>query len=153
MVLHEATQSVISTIETLFKNNNTLVGLLILLFSVIVPVLKAIILLAVLLMKNYSLKNKLYKFVAAIGKWSMADVFVIAIFLAYLAAKGIKEDTGLVSFDASLGNGFYFFLGYCLLSVLATQVLYFKGPADNKKKGRTSKAKTTKTGTGRKATR
>ena len=58
----------------------------------------------------------------------MADVFVIAVFLAFLAAKGIREDTGLVSFDASLGSGFYFFLGYCILSVASAQILYFKPP-------------------------
>ena len=60
------------------------------------------------------------------SKWSMADVFVIAIFIAFLAAKGIREDTGLVNFDAVVGTGFYYFLGYCLLSILSAQILYYQ---------------------------
>jgi uncharacterized paraquat-inducible protein A len=59
----------------------------------------------------------------AISKWSMADVFVIAIFIAYLAGNGIQESRGLVDFTATLGVGFWYFLAYCLLSILGTQVL------------------------------
>jgi len=53
----------------------------------------------------------------------MADVFVVAIFVAYLAANGIKENRALVDFNSQLGAGFYYFLGYCLISILATQLL------------------------------
>ena len=53
----------------------------------------------------------------------MADVFVIAIFIAYLAGNGIREDRGLVDFQATLGIGFWYFLGYCLVSILGTQLL------------------------------
>jgi uncharacterized paraquat-inducible protein A len=59
----------------------------------------------------------------AISKWSMADVFVIAIFIAYLAGNGIQESRGLVDFQATLGIGFWYFLGYCLVSILGTQLL------------------------------
>lgn len=125
MVLHETTQSVITTIETLFKNNNNLVAVLILLFSVIVPILKAIILLAVLLMKNYNVKKRLYDFVALIGKWSMADVFVVGVFLAQLAT---KSDDGI---EALLHNGFYFFLAYCIISLIGIQLIKLDDPATN----------------------
>jgi len=53
----------------------------------------------------------------------MADVFVVAIFVAYLAANGIRESRALVDFNSSLGVGFYYFLGYCLVSIAATQLL------------------------------
>ena len=53
----------------------------------------------------------------------MADVFVIAIFIAFLAGNGLQENQGLVDFHATLENGFWFFLGYCLVSILATQLL------------------------------
>jgi len=53
----------------------------------------------------------------------MADVFVIGVFVAFLAANAIKREGGLLSFEAILGSGFYFFLGYCLLSILSSQIL------------------------------
>ena len=72
-----------------------------------------------------------------IGKWSMADVFVVAVFLAFLATRDqaqvnsfsvpvlfqqidVAMETHLTS---TLGSGFYFFLAYCLFSVFWTQVL------------------------------
>ena len=53
----------------------------------------------------------------------MADVFVIAIMVAYLAAVANKDMDELVSLEAHFANGFYYFLGYCLLSLLASQLL------------------------------
>ena len=50
--LYNETQSILKTIRTLHENDSTLVAGLILLFSVIVPVLKALTLLAVLFIKN-----------------------------------------------------------------------------------------------------
>ena len=63
------------------------------------------------------------KFEKAIGKWSMADVFVIAIMVAYLAAVASKDMDELFSLEAEFSSGFYYFLGYCLLSILASQLL------------------------------
>jgi hypothetical protein len=50
----------------------------------------------------------------------MADVFVVGIFLAYLASASMQV------FKAVLEQGFYFFLGYCLISVLATEFIILK---------------------------
>jgi len=117
MVLHESTQSIISTIKTLFEQNNTLVAFLILLFSVVVPILKALILIAVLFVKGLGRKKSWFNFVAAIGKWSMADVFVVGVFLAYLAT---KSDAGIT---AKIHEGFYFFTAYCIISLIAIQIM------------------------------
>lgn len=117
MVLHDSVQSIVSTIEHLFDNNNHLVGILILLFSVVVPVVKALILLAVLFMKGMGSKSKWFNFVRQIGKWSMADVFVVGVFIAHLAT---KSDTGI---NAELHEGFYYFVAYCLISLLAIQIM------------------------------
>ena len=53
----------------------------------------------------------------------MADVFVIAIMVAYLAAVASKDMEELFSLEAEFASGFYYFLGYCLLSLLASQLL------------------------------
>ncbi len=60
---------------------------------------------------------------SSLSKWSMADVFVIAIFIAFLAARATQNSSELVRFDADFGNGFYFFLGYCLLSIASAQLM------------------------------
>jgi len=115
--LHESTQSILDTIKTLHNNNNSLVAFLILFFSIIVPVIKAVLLLIVLFFKNVKSRMGLYRFVYIIGKWSMADVFVVGVFLAFLATKSNE------SIEAHIHTGFYYFLAYCLISLLAVQVM------------------------------
>ncbi len=115
--LYEATQSILQTIETLFEDDNHLVAWLILIFSVVVPVTKVLLLLVVLLTSHHSLNRGLLNFVSAIGKWSMADVFVVSIFMAFLASK--SND----AISATLHSGYYYFTAYCLLSILGTQLI------------------------------
>jgi len=54
---------------------------------------------------------------AALGRWSLTDVFVVAVLVAFLAADKARAST------AELGLGLYFFAGYCALSQLATRWL------------------------------
>ncbi len=117
MTFYERTQNIIETIQTLFKEKNELVAFLILLFSIVVPVLKAVILLFVLFLKQMKNRLKWYRFVYAIGKWSMADVFVVGVFLAYLAT---KTNDGI---NAHLESGFYWFTAYCIISLASIQVM------------------------------
>jgi hypothetical protein len=119
----DKTRSILATARELQANGHLPVAVLIVLFSVIVPLIKALILLAMLLPVNVSVRSGLLWVSNAISKWSMADVFVIAIFIAFLAGNGIEESRGLVDFEASLGVGFWYFLSYCLLSILGTQLL------------------------------
>ncbi|MFK8080506.1 MAG: paraquat-inducible protein A [Granulosicoccus sp.] len=119
----DKTRSILGTAQELYANNHLLVAILIILFSVIVPLIKALILLGMFLPVRQRVKSLLLTVSNAISKWSMADVFVIAIFIAYLAGNGIQESRGMVEFQASLGNGFWFFLAYCLISILGTQIL------------------------------
>lgn len=117
LTLHESTQSILKTVETLHENKNTLVAFLILFFSVIVPVFKAISLLAVLLVKKLRKQAGLHRFIALISKWSMADVFVVGIFIAFLSSQSNE------AMQAKLGTGFYWFLAYCIISIIASQVM------------------------------
>ncbi len=119
----DKTRSILGTAQELQANGHLPVAVLIIVFSVVVPLIKALILLAILLPVSDKIRGVLLWVSNAISKWSMADVFVIAIFIAYLAGNGIQENRGLVDFEASLGIGFWYFLGYCLISILGTQVL------------------------------
>lgn len=116
-------RSITGTVEELYRSGNPLVAFLIALFSIVIPAIKLTLLLYSLLLKSSGTPRLLDQFEKAIGKWSMADVFVIAIMVAYLAAVASKDMEELFSLEAEFAPGFYYFLGYCLLSLLASQLL------------------------------
>jgi len=117
---YDQTQSILESVETLWDMDNELVAALILFFSVVIPVTKGIIILFVLLIKDFKLKTKIYRFVFLIGKWSMADVFVVGIFIAFLSTKSNS------AIHAVLHPGFYYFVAYCLISLTAIQLTTLK---------------------------
>ena len=123
VLVFDKTQSIVGTAQELYANQHVLVAVLIVLFSVVVPVTKGLIILVAHLPLRQSISSTLMSIANASSKWSMADVFVIGIFIAFLAANGLQENRGLVAFDAMLGDGFYYFLGYCVVSILGTQLL------------------------------
>lgn len=137
VTVYEQTRSILGTVQELWRSADYLVSFLILLFSIVVPVTKGAMLLASLLAVPDVVKRRLVTFVDLIGKWSMADVFVVAVFLAFLATRDQAQTNSFnvqvlitqVDVDmathltSTLGPGFYYFLGYCLFSVLWTQVL------------------------------
>lgn len=117
LVIYERTQNILETTKTLYENNNEAAAILIIFFSVIVPFIKAIIVCIVLFLKNIKQRRWLYMFVNAIGKWSMADVFVVGVFIAYLTT---KNNDNII---ADLKTGFYYFSGYCIVSLAAIQLI------------------------------
>lgn len=117
------TNSILNTAAELYNSNHVTVAVLILFFSVGVPLLKALLLVAAHLPLSAILKRRLLWVSLIASKWSMADVFVVAIFVAYLAANGIEENRALVDFKSDLGQGFYYFFAYCILSIIATQLI------------------------------
>ena len=118
---YSKTRSIIGTIQELFDAEQWLVGFLIALFSIIVPLVKVLLMLLAKLvtLKYAAMSNAIIR---VISKWSMADVFVVGIIVAYLAANATRETEELFTLTASFGEGFYYFLGYCLLSVFSVQI-------------------------------
>ena len=135
--VYQRTRSILGAVRELFDSGNYLVSFLILLFSIIVPVSKGSMLLGSIYASRQRVRERLVKVVDLIGKWSMADVFVIGVFLAFLAtenqvqenrfqveALGAQLEVGIVTrVTSTLGPGFYFFLAYCIFSIFWTQVL------------------------------
>ena len=101
-------RSVFGMLEKLWKDANYWPFSLIFLFGIIVPVIKSGIIFYILLVKNPD--TKWQRFVCAISKWAMADVFAISIFVAFLGANAMQNT------KAVLEPGFYYFSGYVLLS-------------------------------------
>ncbi len=122
IVILERTQNILETAGELYKRNNELPAILIILFSVAIPFLKAIIIMLVTAFKNLPQRYKLYRLVYQLGKWSMADVFVVGVFIAYLSSASNE------SFVAELKPGFYYFTGYCLVSLLGIQFMQVEKP-------------------------
>ena len=112
IVLSFESKSVIGSIVKLFDSGDIIVALVILLFSVIVPLLKVLALLFVSVFMKTGFAHDIVKFFKLIGKWSMVDVFVVAVFLVYLTA-----NKGEVS-RAEVEVGLYFFLAYVIVSML-----------------------------------
>jgi paraquat-inducible protein A len=128
--------SLIQTIQELWQDERLLVATLIFAFSITIPVVKFILLSVAYAKKNSIVELRVYRLISKIGKWSMADVFVVAIFLAVLSTNhaetastqqlvlfGFKLDFIISSETLSaLGPGFYYFTGYCLLSLFGTAI-------------------------------
>jgi uncharacterized paraquat-inducible protein A len=81
---------------------------------------------AAALMRDVAGRQRVLNFVAAIGKWSMADVFVVALFITYLAAMASQSTPAagppLLAFRAEFGAGFYWFAAYCVFSLASQQL-------------------------------
>jgi uncharacterized paraquat-inducible protein A len=128
--------SIMATISELWDDQRLLVAALIFAFSVCIPLLKTVLVCFAYFTKSLQVEKKLIKFVGAIGKWSMADVFVIAIFLAIMSTNHADtnslEQLSVFGFKIALdistqtlsaaGEGFYYFTAYCLLSLIGTQL-------------------------------
>ena len=114
------TQTIVVTIKYLFQNGGYLAGSLLLIFSVGVPLGK-VLLFFIALHARASVREGILGFINFIGKWSMADVFVVSIYTAYLGAKSSVGVGQPVHFETEYGPGFYWFAAYCVVSLGAQQ--------------------------------
>lgn len=138
-VLYYKSKSIMEVSSVMLSQGETkvmLVGVLVLLFSVIFPVSKLIS--SLLLVFKRSLKqNKIIRFlVFKSGKWSMADVMVVAIFMSYIGFTGIIssqlsqlenniENLEILSTNKSeLQYGFFFFMGFVIMSIFISQRIH-----------------------------
>lgn len=122
------------------------VGILIFTFSIVFPSVKLICSYLYSLNNEKIKSNKLIQFfVVKSGKWSMADVMVVAIFMAYIGFNGIvgsqmanlsrsSEPIEILTTNGThLTGGFYLFLFFCLSSLFLSSALTRK-PKEVKEK-------------------
>ena len=117
VVLSFESKTIISTISHLYHNGNYPIALVILLFSVIVPLLKSLSMLLIVIWKEFKIAQTLVKFFKHLGKWSMIDVFVVSLLLVYLSA-GSSENS-----YSQIQNGTYIFLMYVIVSIITSIVV------------------------------
>lgn len=135
-VLYFKSKSILEVVQLMILQKRVdlvAVGILVLLFSVIFPISKLIF--SIIHLQNpKSQSNPFISFmVLKSGKWSMADVMVIAIFMAYIGFDGIISEQlkqlenlspnldVLTTNQSNLLFGFYMFTFFVLLSLLASQ--------------------------------
>lgn len=130
-------KSILDVIDILITNGGAdtiFVGFLILLFSVLFPVTKLISTAIYLFIKERS--NRFIKFMAFnSGKWSMADVMVVAIFMAYVGFQSIldnqladitvkTETINVVTTNrTNLQTGFIIFVAFVLFNLGLAEIL------------------------------
>ncbi|WP_439105481.1 paraquat-inducible protein A [Congregibacter sp.] len=119
---YRSTRSILGMSRELAENGNLLVAVMIVSFSVVIPVLKLVLQACALLLPG-SFGLRLLKLNGALGKWSMADVFVMAMLIAFMAGRASNHVGELLIMDAQLEQGFWFFLGYCLFAIAAGGLL------------------------------
>ncbi len=119
----ESTRSLLGTINQLISHGHIFVGLLVGVFGLIIPVIKIALILIAFLPTQPEIKRRLINISSLLSKWSMSVVYVMAIFVAFLAINANEQSIDPVQMQAKLGSGFYFFAAYCLLAIAANQLL------------------------------
>ncbi len=117
--IYHSTRSIWQTAAELAQNQNVFVAALIVVFSVVIPSIK-LLLQALALAIRHPLLLALN---ASLSKWSMADVFAMALLVTYLAGSASGKLGGQLEMQAQLEPGFYCFLGYCLFSIFSGALL------------------------------
>lgn len=126
-------KSVVNLVESLFKQgdfSSTVVGILVAFFSVIFPIIKIVLSFIYSQMKP---TNNFVRYLVRYGsKWSMADVFVVAIFMSFIGFKSIishqlhslEEATNFTHIETAdltrLHFPVFFFVTFVVMNILAT---------------------------------
>ena len=139
-ILYYKNKSILEVVQVMLVEKRfdlMAVGFLVLLFSVLFPFSKLIASVIYVYVKKLR-ESKFIKFlIFRTGKWSMADVMVIAIFMAFIGFSGIlrdqlkvievqSENFDLLTTNAStLQIGFFTFLSFAILGLLVSHKLQY----------------------------
>ena len=123
-VLQHQVRGIAAIIWELLTNGHYIIGGFLFVFSILTPVTKAALSFFITGCRSRELNLKIGEFIHAIGKWSMADVFVAAILLALYALKAQEATKSIPCL------GLYYFIGYCLLALATTELLVHSEVAD-----------------------
>lgn len=125
--VYKNTRSIWGMVESLARTGNLLVAFLIVFFSLVIPVFKLLLQAMSLLIVRAEIRTPLMWLNAALSKWSMSDVFVMGLLVAYMAGSAKDQAGDLLKMNAVLEPGFYYFLAYSLFSIAATTLLRKEG--------------------------
>lgn len=131
--LYYQSKSILEVTQTLIETRGwdlKAVGYMILMFSIVFPFIKLVLSALFLFSQRVSRSNLAKGIIFHLGKWSMADVFVVALFMAYIGFHGLitsqlgdisRNETGFAIETLNysrLAPGALFFTSYCILSII-----------------------------------
>lgn len=138
-VIFFQSKSIVDVVRILIetrKFDSAFVGILILIFSIVFPMGKLLATKFYLLGNEKLRNNRIIQFFAfKSGKWSMADVNVVAIFMAYIGFKGILDSqlanlnmqtdslASISTNETTLQPGFILFVAFVLFSLILSAIL------------------------------
>jgi hypothetical protein len=145
-VLFYESKSIMGVVKVLFSQtgaDSLAVGALILCFSILFPVTKLASTGIHLLSKRRVAENRFIKFFAfQSGKWSMADVIVIAILMTYIGLNGLLDNqlaelniksntlTVITTNNTALQPGYIIFISFVLYGLILSTILKAITPYD-----------------------
>ena len=105
--------SLLTAVSVLIKDGQIFLGLLVLVFSIVLPVLKLLylLLLSTLSAREIERQHRRLRALEWLGKWSMHDVLVLALTIFFIKSQGV--------YDAASLSGVYFFTAAVILMILA----------------------------------
>jgi paraquat-inducible protein A len=115
--------SLLSTVQVLIHDGQMFLGLTVLIFSIVLPILKLLYLLLISTLPTAELvrQHRRLKALEWLGKWSMHDVLVLALTIFFIKAQGL--------YDAASLAGVYFFTAAVMLMILSYAWLRTEGLA------------------------
>jgi hypothetical protein len=138
-VLYFQSKSIVDVVQILIqtgKVDSMIVGVLILIFSILFPLTKLVSTGIYMLDKRRWAKNKfIHYFAFKSGKWSMADVLVIAILMTFIGFNGIVNNslsdlniddgtiTSITTNNTSMQPGYIIFIGFVIYSFTLSAIL------------------------------
>jgi len=145
-ILFFQSKSIYDLVRLLLESNETrmiFVGILLVMFSIIFPTLKLIATSMYFYSRSIIGDNHITRFFALRStKWSMADVFVVSIFMAYLGLDGVVsselkqleaqgDPINIITTNGThLEVGFFLFLGFVLTSFVLSLMVEHKHKKD-----------------------
>lgn len=120
-------KSIVSALQKLYESGQVVIAVIIFLFTILTPILKSLMMLVVLYSQNLHFSQNSIRILKTIGKWSMLDVFVIAIVVTYFTTKSGGAT------DATLQIGVYYFVTYVIASMVLTYLINYKNNPENHK--------------------
>lgn len=113
----ETEKSVVGAVRVLLAGDNVPLGIVILLFSIVLPVSKLALSLWIWFAptRDRRLAGRLMAWNIGLGRWSMLDVFLVALVVAVLSLDAIARITA--------GSGAYFFCAGVLATMAGTHRL------------------------------
>ncbi|HMG87950.1 MAG TPA: paraquat-inducible protein A [Terracidiphilus sp.] len=138
--LYYRSKTVLEVCQTLMQIGRPemmLVGVLVILFSVVFPLLKMLALGACLFRPALLRTSRIVRLLAfQLSKWSMADVMVLAIFMSFVAFNGVigsawdglrdvpnVQQVQIPTNASRILPGYYLFIGFCLSSIILSKKL------------------------------